>query len=132
MAALKEKILSKVEKKSSVWWRYIDDIHFILEHGREWLKRIYQWDEFISSNYQIYVRLVKKKVNFLDVKVTVKNGVLSTGLFVKPTDTHQILNPTFCHPYHCKKDIPYSQILRLNRICSDNSNFDKRCNKFES
>ena len=74
----------------------------------------------------------KKKVNFLDVKVTVKNGVLSTGLFVKPTDTHQILNPTFCHPYHCKKDIPYSQILRLNRICSDNSNFDKRCNKFES
>ena len=42
MAALKEKILSKVEKKSSVWWRYIDDIHFILEHGRKWLKRIYQ------------------------------------------------------------------------------------------
>ena len=37
-----------------------------------------------------------------------------------------------CHPYHCKKGIPYSQTLRLNRVCSDNNNFDKRCNKLES
>ena len=33
MAALEEKILSKVEKKPSAWWRYIDDIFFIWEHG---------------------------------------------------------------------------------------------------
>ena len=37
-----------------------------------------------------------------------------------------------CHPYHCKKDIPYSHTLRLNRICSDNSNFDKRYDELES
>ena len=36
------------------------------------------------------------------------------------------------HTYHCKKGIPYSQTLRLNWICSDNSNFDKRCNELES
>ena len=53
-------------------------------------------------------------------------------MFVKPTDTHQFLDPTSCHPYHCKKGIPYSQTLRLNRICSDNNNFDKRCNELES
>ena len=29
MEALKEKIVSKVKKKWSVWWRYIDDIVFI-------------------------------------------------------------------------------------------------------
>ena len=45
--------------------------------------------------------------------------------------THQFLDPTSCHPYHCKKGIPYSQTLILNRICSDNSNFDKRCNELE-
>ena len=30
--------------------------------------------------------------------------------------------------YHCKKGIPKSQALRLNRICSDNEGFVKHCN----
>ena len=59
------------------------------------------------------------------VEVTHKNGALSIILFVKPSDTYQFLDPTSCHPYHCKKGIPYSQTLRLNRIGSDNNSFDK-------
>ena len=43
MAALEGKILSKVKKKPSVWWRYIDNIFFIWEHGEESLK------EFINE-----------------------------------------------------------------------------------
>ena len=43
MAALEEKILSNVKKKPSVWWRYIDDIFFIWEHGEESLQ------EFINE-----------------------------------------------------------------------------------
>ena len=54
-----------------------------------------------------------------------------TDLFVKPTDTHQFLDPSFSHPYRCKKGIPYSQTLRLNRICSDNKSFYKRCKDLE-
>ena len=54
-----------------------------------------------------------------------------TDLFVKPTDIHQFLDPSSSHPYHCKKGIPYSQALRLNRICSDIESFDKRCNDLE-
>ena len=46
-------------------------------------------------------------------------------------DTHQFLDPTSCHPYHCKKGIPYSQALRLNRIYSDNGTFDRCCNDLE-
>ena len=34
-------------------------------------------------------------------------------------------------PYHCKKGIPYSQTLRLNRICSDSTSFEKRYNDLE-
>ena len=54
-----------------------------------------------------------------------------TDLFVKPTDTHQFLDPSSSHPYHCRKGIPYSQALRLNRICSNNKSFDKHCNHLE-
>ena len=73
----------------------------------------------------------KEKVNFLDLNIKVIDRELKIDLFVKTTDTHQFLDPTSSHPYHCKKGIPYSQALRLNRICSDNANFDKRCNNLE-
>ena len=53
-------------------------------------------------------------------------------MFVKPTDTHQYLDASSCHPAHCKNSIAYSQALRLNRICSETSSFDHRCNELES
>ena len=67
----------------------------------------------------------------LDVNIKLIDGELKTDLFVKPTDTHQFLDPTSRHLYHCKKGIPYSHALRLNRICSDNETFDRRCNDLE-
>ena len=54
---------------------------------------------------------------------------LRTDLFVKPKDTHEFLDPTSSHLYQRKNGIPYSQPLRLNRICSDNENFDESCNE---
>ena len=41
------------------------------------------------------------------------DGKLKTGLFVKPTDTHQFLDPTSSHPYHCKKGIPSVKLSGL-------------------
>ena len=58
-----------------------------------------------------------------------KDEKIITDLYVKPTDTHQYLESSSYHPYHCKKSIPYSQALRLNKICSNNYFFDQRCNK---
>ena len=37
------------------------------------------------------------------------------------------MHPTSCHPFHCKKAIPFSQALKLNRICSDDDEFENRC-----
>ena len=65
-------------------------------------------------------------IPFLDVQVINNNGKLSTDLYTKPTDTHQNLNWTSCHPRHTKISIPYSLALRLRRICSDNHFFEKR------
>ena len=64
----------------------------------------------------------KTSIYFLDVTVFFIEGVIETDLFVKTTDSHQYLQSSSCHPFHCKKGIPYSQDLRLNRI-----SFDKRC-----
>ena len=70
----------------------------------------------------------KTSINFLDGTVSITEGIIETDLYVKPTDSHQYLLPSYCHPFYYKKDIPYSQALRLKRISSNNEFFDKRCN----
>ena len=44
-----------------------------------------------------------EEVNFLDVNSKLLDGELKTDLLVKPKDKHQFLDPTSCHPCHCKK-----------------------------
>ena len=73
----------------------------------------------------------KEKVNFLDLNIKLNDGKLKADLFVKPTGTHQFLDPTSSHLYDSKKGIPSSQAFRIERICSRNTNFDKRCNDLE-
>ena len=52
-------------------------------------------------------------------------------MYVKPTNCHPYLLSSSCHHFYCKKCIPYSQALRLNRIFSNNEFFDKICNDLE-
>lgn len=127
MAALEESFLKQCTHKPTVWWRYIDDIFMLWPHGEDSL------NEFLSSlnSYHETIKFTYKQsrneVEFLDVRVVRKNGKFITDLYTKPTDTHQFLDPSSCHPYHCKKAIPYSQALRLNRICSEDDDFENRC-----
>ncbi|PIK34741.1 putative rab proteins geranylgeranyltransferase component A 2 isoform X2 [Apostichopus japonicus] len=72
-----------------------------------------------------------QQVNFLDVTVRKEHGSLSTDLYTKPTDTHQYLHSSSCHPRHCKSGIAYSQALRLRRICSNNSSFIRHTDALE-
>ena len=59
------------------------------------------------------------QINFLDVLVSKGGTKLETDLFSKKTDTHQFLHFKSCHPFKCKKPIPYSQAIRIRRICSE-------------
>jgi hypothetical protein len=50
----------------------------------------------------------KTKMSFLDTTTTVKEGNMTTDLYSKPTDKHQYLSPSSCHPKHCVKSIKFS------------------------
>ena len=78
--------------------------------------------------------------HFQSLAQGVKSHIKDTNHFLNMTNkigklpeeailcTHQFLDPTSSHPYHCKKGILYSQNLRLNMICSpDNQKFNKHC-----
>ena len=118
-------------KKTVIWWRYIDDIFFIWKHSEESLRDSIDQVNLFHPTIKCSAEYSKEVVNFLDLNIKLIDGELKTDLSVKPTDTHQFLDPTSSHLYHCKKGISYSQALRLKKICSDNTNFDKRCNDLE-
>ena len=60
---------------------------------------------------------------FLDIKVSVEGNGLYTSVHYKPTDSHSYLLYSSSHPSHFKNSIPYSQFLRLRRLCSEDSDF---------
>ena len=132
MADFEDQFLKTYPLRPKVWWRYIDDIFILWEHGEDSLKTFLKALNKVHPTIKFTADYSTKKVNFLDVEITFKGTKLHTDLYTKPTDTHQYLEASSCHPAHCKRSIAYSQALRLNRICSDNTSFDKRCNELEA
>ena len=120
MAELEEKILEIIDNKPYLWWRCIDDIFFIWEHREEKLRNFVETLNEIDPTIKFTAEWSQKSINFLYVTVSLIDGQIEADLYVKPTDSHQYLHSSLCHPYHCKKSIPYSQALSLNRICSKN------------
>ena len=58
--------------------------------------------------------------------VSLNYGAFSTDVYHKPTDTHQYLNFKCCHTPHVKRGIPYSEALRLKRICETDEIYESR------
>ena len=64
---------------------------------------------------------------FLDIKISINGNSLSTSVHYKPTDSHNYLLHSSSHPQHVRNAIPFSQFLRLRRLCSSNSDFNNKC-----
>ena len=96
--------------KPFVWWRYIANIFMIWTEREDNLKTIKFTHEYSNSSNQ-----------------SLNNNQIQTDLHTKPTDKHQYLLKSCCHPAHTKRTIPFSLALRLRRICSTDHFFSKRC-----
>jgi len=112
-----------------VWYRYIDDIFFVWTAGEESLTCFIQFVQNYStaqnmeSTMKFEVNISSLMVNFLDVKVYLRNGYLQTTLFTKPTDAHIYLNASSNHPSHVIKNLPKGQFIRVRRICSEKAEY---------
>ena len=82
------------------------------------------FDSF-TPNLKFTYESNKKDISFLDLKVSLTNGKLSTDLHTKATDCHQYLLYSSGHPEHTKRSIVYSQLLRVSRICSCENDFNR-------
>ena len=132
LADLEEKLLHSYDFKPSVWWRYIDDVFLIWTHGEEELQKFVDYLNASHHSIKFTAEWSKESINFLDTRVIKKDNTLVTDLYTKPTDTHQLLHRSSCHPYHTKKGIPYGQALRIRRICSEDSSFKEHLASLKS
>ena len=109
------------------WVRFIDDIFLIWKGDESSLTTFIKYLNGVVPSITFTHEISYKSVNFLDTKV-IKDvqGNISTDIFQKPTDTHSYLHWTSAHPPHLKQSIPYSQTLRLRRICSSTRVLDQR------
>ena len=91
------------------------------QHGKKELENFLEFLNCYHPTIKFTADYSREEIHFLDFSVRKTNKQPVTDLYIKPTDTHQYLHASSCHVYHSKKSIPYSQALRLNRICSENS-----------
>ena len=101
----------------------IDDIFVIWIEGPEKLKIFVDYLTNLHSTIKFTCSHSPTNIPFLDVMVSIKDGFIETDLSTKPTDKHQYLLISSCHPQHTKRSIPYSLALRLRRICSNHDNY---------
>ena len=106
--------------------RYIDDIFLIYTGGEtklmDFLTNLNTKHDSIKFDHDKSMQ----SIPFLDTLIYIdENRHLQTTLYTKPTDTHNYLHFKSSHPKHLKESLPYSQALRLKRICSDSNEFKK-------
>ena len=129
MSVFEDQAIASFPHKPDVWLRFIDDIFVVWTAGTN---KFLEFMDFINSlhpNLKFTFDFSLSSVHFLDVTILKDQaGLISTDLYIKPTDTHQFLLSSSCHPGHIKRSIAYSQAFRILRICSDPQTAVRRCN----
>lgn len=111
------------------WKCFIDDIFLSWTGSDEDLQNFLDFINTVHSTIKFTHSVSSNMVSFLDIAISFKNRYLCIDLYSKPTDSHAYLRFNSCHHFHVKKNLPFSQFLRMRRLCSSEENFEKRCNE---
>ena len=127
-----EAALNDFKIKPEVFFRYLDDI-FLLWNGT--LEELKEYETFLNSlipGIKITLEANLHAINFLDINIYKKyvdNKIeLATRIYVKPTDTQNLLHTKSFHPPHTTKGILKSQLIRYKRISSSYEDYINSAN----
>jgi hypothetical protein len=116
LAELEEKLLKNSPK---VWRRYIDDIFCVINATEEEINQLTSWLNQQHETIKFTCNYETNGIPFLDTFAQIKGDNIELKPYNKPMDSKQCIEPTSCHPPHIFRSLPYSQALRLCRICTD-------------
>ena len=106
--------------------RYIDDIVGATSLPRHQLQNFIDFVCNFHPAFQFTYEITETSLPFLDIQLTISDDRLSTSIHYKETDSHSFLNYKSSHPDKTKNAIPYSQLLRLRRLCSSDFDFKNK------
>ena len=124
MGDFEETFVYTYDKQPILYLRFIDDIFMIWQHDMPSLLDFIHHINTRMENITFTHEISQDKVSFLDTWVILQHNTIVTDLYSKPTDSHNYLRYESAHPQRCKDSIPYSQFLRIRRICSELMRFD--------
>ena len=127
MARFEDTYVYTYKPQPLIWLRFIDDIFCIWTHRQEQLDNFIQFLNSCHKSIKFTTEISNECISFLDTNIILTGGKLITDLYSKPTDSHNYLLFDSCHPAHTKNSIPYSQFLRIRRICTRTEDFLLHC-----
>ena len=104
--------------------RYLDDLCFIWTSTEDKLIEFHNFMNIQNAHLKFTMAYDASKMNFLDILILHDQGSLSTSLYRKPTDRNSLLHGESYHPTPLKKSLPISQLNRIRRICSSDTDFN--------
>lgn len=112
-----------------LWKRYVDDVICIFKGSKETFNDFLLYLNNMVDSIKFSAAIDTKTVSFLDTTVILEGNCLLTTLYTKPTDKNSILHASSAHPSNLKRGLPYTQFLRLKRICTRQHDFDNEVTK---
>jgi hypothetical protein len=125
MEIFEKKLLESSIERPLSWYRFVDDAGMKLTQSDEELQNFLSCANNLHPSIKFIHEISNTTISFLDTSSSLSEGELSTDLYSKPTDTNQYFLPSSCHPPHVTNSIPYSQALRIRRICSTDKSLIK-------
>ena len=121
-------IFPNISDHCQLYLRYIDDIFIIWNGTTDEFKTFAEKLNSIHATIKFDYEISTSEVNFLDTTVFIdSSGKLATKLYRKPTDRQNYLHFKSEHPTNTKTSIPYSQALRIHKICTNEEDLSKNC-----
>jgi len=124
MAQYEKTVVYTYHLQPLVWVRFIDDIFLIWQHGASELDTFVQYLNSSHPSIKFTSQHSTERIPFLDTTVISTQTGFITDLYTKPTDSHSYLLFSSAHPRHVLNSLPYSQYLRIRRICTRIEDFD--------
>ncbi|KAJ1132389.1 hypothetical protein NDU88_010703, partial [Pleurodeles waltl] len=111
------------------WGRYIDDILAIWTGNASDLDTLIQHLNINDFNLNFTHKVDCIQIEFLDLLLYITNHRITSRLYRKPTACNSILHAHSAHPLTQIRAIPYGEMIRVRRNCTDPDIFKQELNK---
>ena len=133
MGYLEQQFLSAYQgPKPTQMFRYIDDFVGIASCPENDIKNFIAAFNDFHPAIKLTHSISEVSLPFLDINLSITGSRLTTSVYYKTTDSHSYLSYNSSHPPNCINSIPYSQFLRLRRLCSDDTDFSTKAEEMMS